>query len=289
LLAFERSILGLTDEAAHGTKRLDTDLLRAFRIPTPPRPEQQFISDFLDAETARIDKMIALRVRQEQLLSERIKLQMDRRLNGDPATSSWQIGRLARLCDSNRPIQYGIVLPGPNVETGVLLVKGGDVKPGRLDPASLSRTARDIEAAFSRSRLQERDIVIAIRGGVGDVELIPGSLAGGNITQDVARIAPLPGVDERWLLHALRSPTVQRRVQMMVTGATIKGINIGDLRRISLSVPPPEQQHALGEELTDLDAARSRASFAIRHQIALLRERRQALITAAVTGKLDVG
>lgn len=71
LVAFEGPILGLTEEAAHGTKRLDTELLRRFRIPCPTLEEQIRIVDFLDAETARIDAVIRARGRQSELLAER--------------------------------------------------------------------------------------------------------------------------------------------------------------------------------------------------------------------------
>jgi type I restriction enzyme S subunit len=170
----------------------------------------------------------------------------------------------------------------------VLLVKGGDVKPHKLVPGLLARTAPEIESQYPRSRLRERDLVFAIRGGVGDVEQVPASLVGANITQDVARIAPLEHVNEHWLLYALRSAAAQGQVSAMVTGATIKGINIGDLRRISLVVPPSEKQAMIGQTLVAIFSKQAAVASAIDRQISLLRERRQALITAAVTGKLKV-
>ncbi len=75
----------------------------------------------------------------------------------------------------------------------------------------------------------------------------------------------------------------------MVTGATIKGINIGDLRRLAIRMPPPEMQRGIGHELGALSAAYARLSQTIHRQISLLRERREALITAAVSGRVDVG
>ena len=271
-----------------GLKRVSSDFLRNVRISERAWDARSVIADFLDAETARIDAMIGLRTRQERLLTERLTTTENLELNLGQEMD-WASRPLSRLCDPARPIQYGIVLPGPDVEDGVLLVKGGDVKPGRLVPALLSRTSRDIESGYARSRLQKRDLVFAIRGGVGEVELVPESLIGANITQDVARIAPLPDVDELWLLHALRSTHVQSQAASMVTGATIKGINIGDLRRLAIRMPPPDMQRGIGHELGARSAAYARLSQTIHRQISLLRERRQALITAAVSGRVDVG
>ncbi len=74
----------------------------------------------------------------------------------------------------------------------------------------------------------------------------------------------------------------------MVTGATIKGINIGDLRKVMLQVPPVATQRKLGRKLASRSAAYSELFAAINRQIVLLAERRQSLITAAVNGKLQV-
>jgi len=67
-----------------------------------------------------------------------------------------------------------------------------------------------------------------------------------------------------------------------------RGINIGDLRRLVIRVPPHDVQREIGRVLEARSAAYSRLSETIDRQIALLRERREAFITAAVTGKLHV-
>ena len=97
---------------------------------------------------------------------------------------------------------YGIVLPGPDVRpNGVMLVKGGDVAQNRLQPESLCHTTVEIERSFERARLRAGDVLVAIRGGIGDVAIVPASIDGSNITQDVARVAPL-GLDSEWLKFA---------------------------------------------------------------------------------------
>src|SRR5439155_10232049 len=100
----------------------------------------------------------------------------------------WSVQKLHRITDPRRPIMYGIVLPGPNVDEGVYIVKGGNCEPGRLRPELLSRTTFEIESAYARSRLRNQDVVFAIRGGVGAAQLVPGELEGANLTQDAARI-----------------------------------------------------------------------------------------------------
>ena len=116
----------------------------------------------------------------------------------------WEVVPLMHLTQLNRPIMYGIVLPGPDVEDGIPIVKGGDVAPGRLRLDMLSRTTPEIESRYTRSRLEKGDIVYAIRGSIGMVEIVPEEIAGANLTQDAARVAPNNEVEVRWLLFALK-------------------------------------------------------------------------------------
>jgi type I restriction enzyme, S subunit len=108
-----------------------------------------------------------------------------------------------------------------------------------------------------------------------------------NLTQDSARIAPL-GVDVDWLHAALESPTVQRSIEERITGATVRGINIFDLRRVQLPTPTSDEQQRLGREAVAMRQAVAEARRLGQRSLALLTERKQALITAAVSGQFDV-
>ena len=90
----------------------------------------------------------------------------------------WRMKRLWHLTPDERPIMYGIVLPGPNVEDGVPIVKGGDVAADRLRLDLLNRTTKEIEVGYIRSRLRGGDLVYALRGSIGEVAWVPDELAG---------------------------------------------------------------------------------------------------------------
>ena len=183
---------------------------------------------------------------------------------------------------------YGIVLPGPNVDEGVPIVKGGDVAASRLKPEALSKTTFGIEARYIRSRLKAGDLVYAIRGSIGDVETVPEELDGANLTQDAARIAYTAATHGRWLLYALRSRTVFSQLEAGALGATIRGINIRDLKRALIPVPPRCEQEQIASFLDSETARLDRLSVKVRKAIDHLNELRIALISAAVTGKIDV-
>ena len=162
---------------------------------------------------------------------------------------------LKHLVDDRRPIMYGIVLPGPNQDQGPLIVKGGDVKPNRLAPDLLCKTTEEIEASYLRSRVRTSDVLIAIRGGIGDVELVPRSIDGANLTQDVARVSAKPGTDPRFIRYCMLSLPVQRDIGRRTTGATIKGLNIEELKELAIPAIPGEKQGAIADFL-DAETAR---------------------------------
>ena len=169
-----------------------------------------------------------------------------------------------------------------------MIVKGGDVKPGRLDPKKLAKTTYEIEAAYARSRLRAGDLVYSIRGTIGDVQIVPISVEGANLTQDAARIAPKSEVDRHWLAAALESTGVFGQLEVNSLGAAVRGINIRDLKKARIPVPPLREQRRIAGYL---EVALSQMSTMIekaKEQIDLLEERRTALISAAVTGQIDV-
>ncbi|MEH0623937.1 restriction endonuclease subunit S [Streptomyces stelliscabiei] len=263
-------------------------------VPAPPLDEQRRIADFLDAETTRMNRLRSTLAQFDEDVQERERAVLAQMLHpgaqdsADSLPSGWTWTPLTHLTDQFRQIMYGIVLPGPNVADGVPIIKGGDVAGNRLSLHALNRTTREIESGYARSRVKGGDLVIAIRGSVGEIAVVPEELTGANLTQDAARISVAPGVSADWLRLTLESPAVVHQIQQRITGATIKGINIWDLKRVQVPTPSLAEQNSLAasvnRSLNTHEALRSRVA---RHST-LLAERRQALITAAVTGQIDV-
>jgi type I restriction enzyme, S subunit len=278
--------------------------LRRHRLPFAPPLEQRAIAAFLDREAARIDALVAKKERLIELLQEkRTALVTSAVTKGlDPKApmkdsgvewlgeipAHWEIKRLWHLTPIYRRIMYGIVLPGPNVSDGVPIVKGGDVLPDRLRLDRLNRTTHEIESRYTRSRLRGGDLVYAIRGSIGEVAIVPAELEGANLTQDAARIAVTAAVHGPWLLHGLKSLAVFAQLEAGALGATIRGINIRDLKRASIAVPPFAEQRSIADFLEREGRAVDALLTKIRTAITHLHELRTALISAAVTGKIDV-
>ena len=289
---------------AGGQKRVPESFVADLAHPIPRPTEQRDIAAFLDRETAKIDALVAKKERLIELLEEKhitlISRAVTRGLDPDaPMKESgagwlgeipahWDVKRLEHLTPSNRRIMYGIVLPGPHVDDGIPIVKGGDVSPERLRLDGLSRTSKEIESRYARSRLHPGDLVYAIRGSIGDVAMVPDELEGANLTQDAARVAHGGDSYGLWLLYLLESRAVFAQLEAGALGATIRGINIRDLKRTVIPVPPRIEQQAIADYL-HYESARTDTLIAkVREAIEHLKELRVALISAAVIGRIDV-
>lgn len=276
-----------------GIPHVNPTELKNIRIPQIDIAEQRQIADFLDRETARIDLLIEKKQRFLNLASKRWRAVLNHYIfpnspDWERLPSDWKKTRLKFLTDQKRQIMYGIVLPGPNMDEGPMIVKGGDVKPGRLDPAKLCRTTVEIEASYARSRLKTGDLVISIRGGIGDVEIVPSVIEGANLTQDAARIAPCEGVDAGWLRFALLSSAVFHPLESKSLGAAVRGINIFDLKRVYIPTPPSAEQTQIADALRLHEERLTELKAKVLSHADRLKEYRSALITAAVTGQIDV-
>lgn len=280
---------------------LAVDTIQNLTVPVPPLDEQRCIAAYLDEQTEKIDRLMHMRRRQMALLKEQrsalIQQAVTRGLNPNvPMKDSglpwlgaipehWEVKELRYLVPQDRQIMYGIVLPGPNVDDGVPIVKAGNCEPGRLSIDSMHRTTFEIESGYVRSRLRAGDIVYAIRGSFGEAEIVPPELEGANLTQDAARIAPKLDIHNYWLWHAVRSQSFFLQMDSVAVGATIRGVNIRDLKRGKLAVPPPLEQKQIADFIASENIKFDALHATYDRQLTLLTEYRAALIHECVTGQ----
>ena len=168
--------------------------------------------------------------------------------------SDWKKIDLHDCVRPEAPICYGILMPGKSVDDGVPVIKVRDIYGGKIDQSNLLLTDPRIDEAYSRSRLTSGDLLITIRGTTGRVALVPPNLDGANITQDTARVRLTTDVCAHYLYHSIQSQDVQDQISLRTIGQAVKGINIYDVKRLKIGLPPLEEQRAIAEALSDVDA-----------------------------------
>lgn len=150
------------------------------------------------------------------------------------------------------------------------------------------RTSPEIDAAYARSKVTVGDLVIAIRASVGKSLIVPPELDGANLTQGTARLSPGEKIDRSFAAHALNSSGAQQEFTRISKGATFREITLEMLRKFRIPCPPRAEQVQLVEWMSLKASGFDHAIADSEQSIRLLTERRAALISAAVTGKIDV-
>ena len=195
--------------------------------------------------------------------------------------AEWQTKRLDEITNTQKPISYGIVQTGKPIHNGVKCIRVVDIKNGRINPEDLITTSEEISTAYKRTILSTGDLVIALRGKIGEIALIEPALAGSNLTRGVALISPTDEVDSEYLLHYLSSAESRRVFEKNLNGSALQEIPIAALRAITAAIPNKVEQRGIASVLSDMDALLAKLD----QLIAKKRDIKQAAMQELLTGK----
>ena len=226
-------------KGAAGQRRVPADFFANLQIPLPPLAEQKRIAGILDAADA-------LRAKRRESLAQLDVLLQSTFLDmfGDPVTNpmGWEVRPLQQLIQSDRPITYGILKPGPDIEGGVPYVRVVDIQKEQVLTEQLRQTTQEIARQYKRSQLIAGDLLMSIRGHVGRMAIVPLAASEANITQDTARLA-LSSADPAYVMQCLTTQGMQQHMARRTKGVAVKGINLGDVKEIPIPVPALDLQH----------------------------------------------
>lgn len=283
-------------------------------VPHPPLDEQRAIADYLDQETAHIDALVAKQEEFIGLLRERRVAEVSSattkglRLTSNNFPNGWREGMDARVYDSNwyqdLPSGWGRgrvksisqrVTDGahisPETEDGRFdFVSTRDLKHGEIDFTGALKTSAETYAYMVRTGCQPRrgDVLFSKDGTVGTIAVVTTDHKF-VVASSLIIISPIQSVmSSSFLNYALASRPVTEQTRMFTRGAGLPRISIANLASIDISIPPIGEQvqitRHLDEQTSRIDALIAKTE----EHIALAKERRAALITAAVTGQFDV-
>jgi type I restriction enzyme, S subunit len=237
-------------------KEVSKAAVSRIRILLPPLPEQRRIAQIL----GRTD---ALRAKRRASIAsiESLATAMFLESFGDPIQNpnDLPLCELVNLIDPKRPITYGILKPGPDVKDGVPYVRVVDMKAGGIDTTGLKHTSPEVSHAYRRSLLDGGDLLMSIRGHVGRYAIVPDELRGANITQDTARLA-VTGASPRYVLECLRTPAFKRWMARHTKGVAVTGINLGDVKRMPIPMPPSVDQEQFARRVAAISELTRRLS-----------------------------
>jgi type I restriction enzyme S subunit len=263
--------------------KLTQEEMWQIRIPELELEDQRCVADYLDRETARIDDLIARRSGLMDLSEERLGAHREHLI--------WEGNRprhaLRRACSL---IRDGTHQPPQRVSEGYALLSVRNLADGRLklreDDSKISES--DYRQLTKTWRVQPGDVALAVVGTLGKVGVVD-NLPPVALQRSLAILrARSDMTDARYLYHAVAAPSFGAALWSTVAFSAQPGVYLETLASLRIPLPPLSQQRALARELDDAEEWRRRVARAVESQLRLLRERRQALITTAVTGQLDI-
>lgn len=279
--------------------------LASTKFPVPPPDEQQQIADFLDYKTAKIDALIAkketlllkLQEKRAALITQAVTKGLNLNVPMKPSGVEW-LGNVPAHWDVV-PIKFALDMPitdGPHstpefIDEGIPFLSAESVKNDELDfNKKRGFISAEDHATFSKK----------YRPKCGDVYMVKSGATTGNVarvkTHEEFNIwSPLAVLRPHnkksttdFIFYVLKSKSFFYSVELSWSFGTQQNIGMGVISNIRIALPPISEQIEICEYLTPSVSKLDKQKEKIESAITKLQEFRSALITNAVTGKIDV-
>jgi type I restriction enzyme, S subunit len=279
---------------------LNLEIVGNIPCPKPSIAVQRAIANYLDRETARLDALVAAKERVLGLLAEKRQALITRAVTrglgpGTPLRDSglpWlgEIPAHWRLAGFTKYLRSLVDYRGKTPEksaNGVFLVTARNIRSGYIDYAASEEyvEATDYEEAMRRGKPKLGDLLLTTEAPLGQAAIVD--------REDIAlaqRVIKLD-YDPRVLLNAfvlqwILATPLQYQLSSLATGSTALGIKGERLHMLRTAIPPVNEQQAIVAYIAAETSKLEEVRLSTERTIRLLKERRAALIVAAVTGQI---
>ena len=279
--------------------------LVSLKTALPSLEEQHTIATFLDRETEKIDTLIAKQERLIELLQKKrtalISHAVTKGLNPDaPMKDSdvewlgkipahWEVSRLGYESWVRARLGWKGLKAEEYVDDGFVFLSTPNIKSSNIDFENVNYINKFRYDESPEIKLQVGDILLAKDGStLGTVNVVRSLPRPATVNSSIAVITPNDILNSIFLYYLFESSYMENTIKIIKGGMGVPHLFQEDLNKFYIPLPPLEEQHTiaafLDHETEKIDTLITKA----RHTIDLLKERRTALISAAVTGKIDV-
>ena len=302
--SYVKALHGAVTLVGGGVGNLNVNDLREYLLPIPQLSEQQSIVNFLDHETAKIETLIAKQEKLIELLKEKrqavISHAVTKGLNPDVSMKDSGVEWLGQVPEhwTVKPNKYllDFVTSGSRgwaqyyADTGSLFFRIANLTRDTIEPKleSLQFVEPPQGSEGERSKIKVGDLLISITADLGSVCVADTSIGNGYVSQHIALCRPQKLYDSRWLAYYILSDTAKEQLLGSGYGGTKIQLSLEDIKELVVVVPSQEEQREIANYIDDkLNQFEHLINQAYKF-VGTLRERRIALISSAVTGKIDV-
>ncbi len=240
------------DEKSQGTSgknRIKPEQFLNVEIPLPSLAVQRRVVARIEELAAQINEARTLR---QQAAEEAKALNASLLVSLLPQSSSTR--PLGEVIAKDSKISYGVLVPGPDIEDGVPFVRIQDLALRNPPPMPAKSIAAEIDAQYRRTRLRGGEILIGVVGSIGKVGIAPASWAGANIARAVCRVVPDKSVDRDYLAMVLSAQPCQDYFRETTRTLAQPTLNVSQLSKTPIPVPPLPEQRRIVAELDALQA-----------------------------------
>jgi type I restriction enzyme S subunit len=304
--------IAIVDGSTFGSKmpRASWEFVGNMFFAIPPLPEQHAIAYFLDRETSKIDALVSeqrrlvelLKEKRQAVISHAVTKGLDPTVPMKPSGIPW-LGDVPEHWTVSSLKHHVSTVNGFGFSStdfqddGVPFIRAGNIKDKSITPPTVF-LPEEVVAKYQRVALMAGDIVISMVGSdpkivesaVGQVGIIPESLAGAVPNQNIVILREnFDFIEKRYLFYTLCGTAYRNHLNVFSHNLANQSIISSSLLvAAKFAFPAIEEQREIIKHLDRDLAASSQLLVEAERSITLLQERRTALISAAVTGKIDV-
>jgi type I restriction enzyme S subunit len=283
--------------------RLYWDEFKTLHVVVPPPPEERIIGAFVKQEVARIEALVAEQDQLIELLKEKrhaiISHAVTKGLNPNAPQKPSGIDWLGEIPAHWAFVPFASAIrfqEGPGImaadfrDEGVPLLRVAGVQGSRatLDGCNYLDPEK-VRARWEHFRVQRGDLLLSASASLGTVAEVGPEVEGAVPYTGLIRLTPADNRISRPFIRAVVSSSLfATQIDRLKAGATIQHFGPSHLRQMRILLPPIKEQELVVEQLDAVTRACDLLTSDAEAAMALLQERRAALIAAAVTGQIDV-
>ncbi|HBO3266960.1 TPA: restriction endonuclease subunit S [Pseudomonas aeruginosa] len=282
---------------------IEQDYLADTLMPVPPVSEREHIVQYLDRETARIDALIEKKTRFIELLREKRQALITHAVTKglDPSVKMkdsgvewlgevpehWEVRSVSSV---STKITNGYVGPTRDilVEEGVRYLQSLHIKGNQIKFDVPYFVTKDWSNQHRKSILETGDVLIVQTGDIGQATVVTEEFAGCNCHALIIVAPERSIIRGQWMSWVFNSSYGYHTLLSIQTGAMHPHLNCGNVKDVLLPVPPLTEQLEIVKHIEHEERRVAALVGKTERSIELLKERRSALITAAVTGQIDL-
>lgn len=198
---------------------------------------------------------------------------------------NWQWVSLGSLCDAHRGISYGVIKLGATEENGVPCLRTSNVKWLDIDVTGVKKINKALSEQYRRTILRAGDVLVNVRGTLGGVATVSPSMTGWNVSREVA-VIPTQNVDSHYVAKWIATLYAQNWLLGEARGVAYTGINLEDLRKLPVPLPPLLEQIEINRRADELLACSDAIEQRISNCEMRMNQISSSILNKAFHGKL---